>query len=1304
MATLILGAAGAAVGGALFGPLGAVAGRALGALGGAVLDQTLLTPGRHAEGPRLDDLGSMTSTDGASMPRVYGRARLAGQVIWAAPVEEVIATQTQSSGGKSSGMGGGSTSTTYSYYGRFAVGICEGRVNRIGRIWADGQELDRQGLDIRVHLGGEDELPDPMIEAFEGAGNAPAYRGLAYIAFERLALAPYGNRLPQISVEVERAIGELETRLTAVTLIPGSSEFAYDPREVTRLEGPGAYAPENRHVTFAASDLDASLDQLLACCPNLQHVALVVSWFGTDLRAGNCLIQPGVERRVKANRLGVLPIDWAVAGQTRADAYLVTQYDGKPAYGGTPSDDSVRRAIEALKARGLKVTLYPFVMMDIAAGNTLPDPWSEAGAQPAYPWRGRITCHPAPGRPGSPDATAAAAAQVNALFGSAAPGHFTVTSGQVLYSGPEEWTLRRMVLHYATLAVAAGGVEAMLIGSEMAALTRVRSGAGSYPAVSALTALAADVKSVVGAGTRVSYAADWTEYGAHVMEGGAHVRFPLDPLWASPAIDFIGIDWYAPLADWRDGDAHLDAQLYESGYDRAYLAGNVNGGDGYDWFYPDEAARAAQARSPITDGAYGEPWVFRVKDLASWWGNAHHERIGGVRQVAPTAYVPGSKPMRLTEIGCAAVDKGANRPSVFPDPKSVESGLPPFSNGQRDDLMQRRHLEAMLDAFHSDGVNPVHGGLPGGRMVDPATLYAWTWDARPFPAFPRAEAVWADGANWRTGHWLTGRLGAAPLSELCARLAADFGVTDIDCAGLTGVIEGYVVDRPTSARGALEPLARAFGFALAERGGGLALRMRGAGTAIAIGDDDLVAVEGQPALGRVRAGDAELPLSVTLGFIEAAGDYRRATAGSRRLAGTARAEATLDLAMVADTGLAAGLAEMYLQDAWASRESASFALAPSRLALEPGDLVRLTRDGRERLMEITGIEDAEARAVSARSIDPGVFRLAAREGHAAPLPLPQSSGPPELVALALPTLPDGDPAAPPLGWLAAFARPWPGAMTLWRSLSGASFEAVASLAAPATLGRTLEALAPDEVWRWRRGVSLDVALNGGVLAGLSEIDVLGGANTLALVAPDGAAEIVQFLDAALIGANSWRLGGLLRGQLGTEAMARDVWPAGTTLVRLDRNLAPIAAGLDPLGRSVTLRVGRSDRGHGDAGVTEVSTRLTARALLPLAPVHARARRGAGGVTLSWIRRTRSGGDSWDLAEVPLNEASERYRLDILSGGAVVRSFETTMPSQLYASAQETADFGGPQAALDIRVVQLSASVGAGAPLDAHLTL
>ncbi len=121
--------------------------------------------------------------------------------------------------------------------------------------------------------------------------------------------------------------------------------------------------------------------------------------------------------------------------------------------------------------------------MDIGAGNTLPNPYSdhagEAG-QPVFPWRGRITCSPAAGFAGSPDKTAGAAAQVAAFFGDAAPSDFDVSGETVSWTGPSgDWGLRRMILHYAHLCAAAGGVDAFLIGSEMRGLTQVRSGAGS---------------------------------------------------------------------------------------------------------------------------------------------------------------------------------------------------------------------------------------------------------------------------------------------------------------------------------------------------------------------------------------------------------------------------------------------------------------------------------------------------------------------------------------------------------------------------------------------------------------------------------------------------------------------------------------------------------------------------------------------------------------------------------------------------------------------------------------------------------
>lgn len=691
MAVLALTAIGSALGGSLlpagisvFGATlsGAALGGAIGGLAGSAIDQALLAPTIKSSGPRLQDLSVTTSVEGSPVLRVYGRMRVGGQIVWAARLRED--KETSRSGGKG---GGGVKQTTYSYYGSFAVGLCEGPIDGIGRIWADGEILDTEGLEIRLYKGGEVQLPDPKIVAVEGAEFAPAYRGLAYLMFEELPLERYGNRVPQITVEViRRPYAErpaLEDLLRGVTLIPGASEFAYATDVVERAAGYGAWVAENANGPDGRADLVASLDELEAVAPRVGSVSLVVAWHGTDLRVGHCRVVPKVEGPKQTR-----PWAWRCGSLTRETAETVSLFGGSPAVGGAPSDRSVYQAIRELKSRGLKVMMNPFVMMDVAPGNGLPDPFGGA-EQAAYPWRGRITCAPAPGRPGSPDGTAAIAGEVAAFFGTVGPAQFGWSSSQqtVAYSGPaEEFSYRRFVLHCARISASAGGVDAFLLGSEMIGLTTLRDAPGSYPAVAALKELAADVREILGPETRIGYAADWTEFPPHrPADGSNDLVFHLDPLWAGDEIDFVGVDLYAPLADWRDGAEHLDARAGFGGpRDAAYLDANIEGGEGFDWFYASEPDRLAQIRTPIADTAHGEHWVFRNKDFRSWWENPHHDRPGGVRSAVATGWVPGSKPIVLCEIGCSAVDKGANQPNVFVDPKSSESFLPRFSDGRAD--------------------------------------------------------------------------------------------------------------------------------------------------------------------------------------------------------------------------------------------------------------------------------------------------------------------------------------------------------------------------------------------------------------------------------------------------------------------------------------------------------------------------------------------------------------------------------------------------------------------------------------------
>lgn len=348
--------------------------------------------------------------------------------------------------------------------------------------------------------------------------------------------------------------------------------------------------------------------------------------------------------------------------------------------------------------------------------------------------------------------------------------------------------------------------------------------------------------------------------------------FHLDPLWADEAIDFIGIDNYMPLSDWRDGLDHADGDA-GSIYNAAYLRDGVAGGEGYDWFYASESDRRAQIRTPIEDGLAGEPWVFRYKDLVGWWSNHHHDRINGERQAQHSPWVPGSKPIWFTEVGCAAVDKATNQPNKFVDIRSSESALPWFSDGRRDDLIQQAYYDATL-GYWTDPDNNPSSDLYEGRMLDTERIHAWAWDARPWPYFPNNGVLWADSPNYARGHWIGGRITAQSLAEVVREICLRAGVTEVDVSELAGLVRGYVVDNISSARASLQPLMLAHGFEAVERNGTLVFRSRRQERATEV-DPDLFAVDSdlEGVLQLTRAPNAELSGRVQLRYIEEGGDY-----------------------------------------------------------------------------------------------------------------------------------------------------------------------------------------------------------------------------------------------------------------------------------------------------------------------------------------------------------------------------------------------------------------------------------------------
>ena len=1294
MATIVLAAAGSAIGGAIGGTVAglsaAVIGRAVGATLGRVIDARLMGGSDAVETGRVDRFRLTQGSEGEPVARVFGRMRIGGQVIWASDFQETRSTTRQ--GGK--GSAPGQDVTSYSYTVSLAVALCEGEITRVARVWADGEELDLSSIAMTTYRGSADQLPDPLIEAIEGAGQVPAYRGTAYVVFEDLPLGPFGNRVPQLSFEVLRAedtdSGTHDTDLAqiveGVALMPGTGEYALAASPVYMNRGPGDAQAVNLSSASGGSDLQASLAALEEELPKARAVSLVVSWFGDDLRCGDCRLRPKVEQKLAD---GSMP--WEVSGLTRAAALEVAvTSDGDedaPVYGGTPADAAVVEAIRDIRDRGQRVMFYPFILMEQLAGNTLPNPWTGAEGQPVLPWRGRITTSLAPGVAGSPDGTALADTEVAAFMGTVQASDFTVSDGTVSYTGPEEWSFSRFILHYAALCAAAGGVDAFCVGSELRGLTQIR-GAAGFPMVAGLRALTAEVRALLGAEVDLGYAADWSEYwGYQSPEGDRY--FHLDPLWADAEIDFIGIDNYMPLSDWREGADHLDAAEANAIYELAYLQSGIEGGEGFDWFYPSPEARDAQRREPITDAAHDEPWIWRYKDLRSWWALEHHERIGGIRQDTPTDWQPESKPIWFTELGCAAIDKGTNQPNVFLDPKSSESFLPYYSNGLRDDLLQQQYLRAQLTYWSDAGRNPV-SAVYDAPMLDLSNAYVWAWDARPYPAFPTRGDLWSDGPNYLRGHWLNGRVGQRTLASVVAEICADAGLRDIDVSDLWGVVRGYGLRDVDSARAALQPLMLRHGFDTIERAGQLVFRPRKGLGAVDLVEDQMAEHEDlEGRIERLRDPEAELSGRVRVSFVEAGGDFAVQSEEAVLPDEATHAISHSDLPMALTRGEGRQVVHRWLAEARVGRDRMRFALPPSKLGLGAGDIVAV--DGAS--YRIDRVDLGAGQLIEAQRIEAGVYDpatmpedMAETQAFAAPLPvLP--------LFLDLPLITGDEVEHAP--HLAVTAASWPGTVAVYGADLGAEFALEEIIATRATLGQTLGDLPSGPVGRWDLGADLEVQLIAGALETLEPGAVLAGGNRLAI--GDGSPEnweILQFQEAELIGPNRYLLRNRLRGQYGTDGLMPEVWPAGSYVVLLDDRVGQIDLAASQRRVARNWRIGPARRSFEDPSYVAIEAAFEGAGLRPYAPAHLAVDGALGAdVTLSWIRRTRIDGDDWTAPEVPLGEESESYLLRVISGSTVLREEILTTAAWTYDPAAQSAD--GVVPGDRVEVAQLSRRFGAG---------
>jgi Putative phage tail protein len=590
--------------------------------------------------------------------------------------------------------------------------------------------------------------------------------------------------------------------------------------------------------------------------------------------------------------------------------------------------------------------------------------------------------------------------------------------------------------------------------------------------------------------------------------------------------------------------------------------------------------------------------------------------------------------------------------------------------------------------------------------------FVWCWDARPYPFFPSLTKVWLDGENYRLGHWIAGKIGNMRLSAIVRDLCLRAGLADseFDASALDDEVVGYVVVERKPVRDMIAVLQAAYFFDAVERDGKLVFVKRGSGAPVSIDPNDLGASENDSDRSRVkveRAQDTELPIAVDVVHIDEGRDYQSSTVTVRKQVGRSESVNTLSFPIVLTVEQAQAIGQRALREMWQGRETIDLRLPTRAVRLDPTDTVEVPIDGVWHRLRLTSVTYGKPGLVLVRGVatDGGIpeFYVAPTGSGALPPSAAEPVAPIRVELLDMPIMIDQHDASAASFYVAVCpvgAGRFRGATLFMPTADGLDYVVAAVASLPSVMGATVTDLAPGPAWRWDRVNTVEVQLDYGSLQSLADERVLAGANA-ALIGD----EIVQFASAELIGEGRYRFSRLLRGQRGTEQVIV-THPAGSRFVLLDPARQPRPNfSVSRVGAAIAWRTAPVPQGPTGDLSGEIVFTDAGKGLRPFAPVQLKAARdsASGDVALSWIRRTRVGGDAW-LNEVPLGEETEDYEAAILNGGNIVRTLRVATPSALYPSGQQSADFGAPPATLAWRVVQISRAYGRGVPAETASTL
>lgn len=549
----------------------------------------------------------------------------------------------------------------------------------------------------------------------------------------------------------------------------------------------------------------------------------------------------------------------------------------------------------------------------------------------------------------------------------------------------------------------------------------------------------------------------------------------------------------------------------------------------------------------------------------------------------------------------------------------------------------------------------------------------------------------------------------AVVSDFVRRCGLDLNL--VSTVALTDKVRGYAIGQAASGVGAMQPLALAYDFDVAEVGGAMRCVKRTASAAAIVLSRDLAGHEGGTDQGDTlewsRAQVTAMPREATITFPDPERDWQPNSQVARRSEGSADSNLGSEISIVMTADEARALADRLLWQSWTGIQTAESRTDDRWISLEPGRCYWFeTPAGLEPLRVIratrgwNGVIDLALR----RDRDE-VYQSTATGVTATVPPNPlRLPGLTELIMLDIPLLLDADNAtASGFYWgVVGSGSGWRGADFMRALTVSSTYSSIAPQGFELTVGQGGAALGPpdpgfdsEEDWDMANVLRVTLRRPDMTLESIGDAEVIAGGNA-AWVGPSGGhgGEVIQFATATLVSPGVYDISRLRRGQRGTE-FAWGGHAAAETFVLLEPgSLMRSDFGVEDLTlarayKAVSLLTLEAD-------TPSITFTNNGAGLRPYSPINllADGPSGGGDIAMAWTRRSRIGNAE---DPPPLAENEERYTLRIMNpaGTSIVREVDLTSPAFTYTAAMQTADFGAPVTSLRWRVAQVSAVVGNG---------